>query len=488
MKKADRAILNQQLRQERELHGWSQRYVAEQIGAERYYLSRWERGSTFPSCHYRQQLCLLFGKDAKALGLLPRKADQQESTFGPSQAVPVLWTIPYQQNPLFIGREALLQRLYDTFHLKSAEKHVQVLAISGLGGIGKTQLAIEYAYRYRDSYSAAFWIQADSHEALLSNLDSLANLLQLPEAKEKDRTCVVDAVKQWLKQHSRWLLILDNVTDLAITRNFLPISPSNHVLLTTRTQITGTFIQRINLDELESKESALLLLRRAKLISPSTCFEEIPKKLCASASTLVQKMDGLPLALDQAGAYLEETACNLSTYINHFQKYPIYLLTRRGERVIDHPESATTTLLQAIKRIEQINPAAIELLRLCAFLHPKAIPEEILTKSAAEFGPILNPIAADLLALDAVIKDLRTFSLLERNAEMETFTTHRLVQAVVKDRMDQSTQRQWAIRAIRATFNIFTADIEATSSTYQRYLPHAHVCMGLISQWRLEVL
>ena len=106
----------------------------------------------------------------------------------------------------------------------------QAQAISGLGGIGKTQIALEYAYRYQAQYQALLWINASSRDAFTANFVMLATLLSLPEQQEKDQDIVVRAVKRWLTANSQWLLILDNVDDLKMVEEFLPIhSTGGHI-------------------------------------------------------------------------------------------------------------------------------------------------------------------------------------------------------------------------------------------------------------------
>src|SRR5207248_5466005 len=122
----------------------------------------------------------------------------------------------------------------------------------------------------------------------------------------------------------------------------------------------------------------------------------------------------------------------------------------------------------------------------CAFLHPDAIPEELLGEGADALGPLLQHTVHDALALDGAIKDLRRFSLLRRTHDSKTLSIHRLVQAVIKDGMDENTQRQWAERTVRVVNGAFPdGGILATWPTCQRYLPHAHVCAALIEQWDL---
>ncbi len=108
------------------------------------------------------------------------------------------WNVPYPRNPYFTGREDLLARLRE--YLYSDKTTALSQAISGLGGVGKTQLAVEYAYRYRDEYRYVLWARSESHEDLMSAYVSLAHLLKLPQNNEKDQQIIVDAVKRWLQE------------------------------------------------------------------------------------------------------------------------------------------------------------------------------------------------------------------------------------------------------------------------------------------------
>ena len=166
-------------------------------------------------------------------------------------------------------------------------------------------------------------------------------------------------------------------------------------------------------------------------------------------------LDGLPLALDQAGAYIEETHCSLAHYlISMAQAVRNYYDDEEGFQLITQIQS----LLPGRSLFKKWNmkawPAA-DLLHLLAFLDPEAIPEEIIIKGAAELGTALEPLENDLLQVDTIIELLLRYSLIRRNSKSKSLKIHRLVQAVLKDSMDKATQRLWAERAMRAVNRIF---------------------------------
>ncbi|HVB24558.1 MAG TPA: FxSxx-COOH system tetratricopeptide repeat protein [Ktedonobacteraceae bacterium] len=408
----------------------------------------------------------------------------------PSVSQDAIWSVPYRRNPFFTGREGELQHLYDALHGTSSGKAGFPQALSGLGGIGKSQTAVEYAFRHRSEYRAVLWARAETYETLLADYATIAQMLDLSEQREQQTPeWQREAVLHWLETQSDWLLVLDNVENLALVHAFLPVEVrghNGHIVLTTRLQALGTLAQRIDLEKMEPDEGALFLLRRIQLIEQDATLEDADGADFIEAKDIARAMDGLPLALDQAGAYIEESGCSLDDYKEHYRQQRRTLLELRGSMLSEHPESVATTWLLSFQKLEQNIPAATELLRLCAFLHPDSILEEIITSGAAETGPLLAPVAANPVALDAAIAALRTFSLLRRDADTHTLSMHRLVQAVLKDGMDDAMQQCWAERAVRAVNCVFP-DSEQVANWEQcrRCLPHVQVCVQYIEQWNL---
>jgi hypothetical protein len=155
---------------------------------------------------------------------------QQQRELAPQ----LVWNIPYTHNPFFTGRENLLQQLHANLTSSKVAVLTQPQAISGLGGIGKTQTAVEYAYRHRDDYHFILWVNAATRDAIITSFLELATLLKLPERLEQDQNVMIVAVKHWFTAHDTWLLIFDNADDLPIVEDFLPSGGKGHLLLTTR--------------------------------------------------------------------------------------------------------------------------------------------------------------------------------------------------------------------------------------------------------------
>lgn len=451
------------LRRERLRHNWRQSDLAEQLGISVVTVQRWEKGRQKPGPYFCLKLSLLFDKSAEDLGFAERSpalpAPIQEATAGegdaPTPAVePCFWKVPHPRNPHFRGREEQLENLWRQLcpPATGEAKVTRTQALNGLGGIGKTQIAVEYAYQAqeRGRYKHVLWINAANEEATLASYMALADLLPLPVAQsETDQRKLVTAVKSWLEQCQKpWLLIVDNADELPLVQSSLPQRGNGNVLITTRAHAVGALATVLEVETMGWEEGMQLLLHRAQRLQVS---EEEKRE----ALEIVKTLDGFPLALDQAGAYVEETGCSFADYLRLYQNYRKVLLTRRGKQTSNYPDSVATTWSLSLVRVAQTNPAAAELLRLCAYLSPDRIPEELLIEGRAHWPAVLQKEVAHPLAFNRLIEDLLAFSLVKRHVKDHLLSIHRLVQVVQRDMMEPDEQRCWAKRVIYGIHTIF---------------------------------
>jgi tetratricopeptide (TPR) repeat protein len=279
-----------------------------------------------------------------------------------------------------------------------------------------------------------------------------------------------------------WFLILDNADDLDMARRFIPSGRIGHMIFTTQARAVGAVAQLVEIQGMGIEEGTLFLLRRSRWIADEAA--EVVD--WTRAKEIVAQLDGLPLALDQAGAYIEETGGGLSGYLNLYQTHTPKLFRRRGALASDHPKPVAATWSLSFEKIEQANSAAAELLRVCAFLHSDGIPEEVFSKGAPELGAFLETVGSDKYALDEAISEILKYSLLRRDPNIRTLEMHRLVQAVLKQGMTQTVQRLWAERAVRAVNRTFPKVEFSTWKVCERLLPQAQICAELITQWGFE--
>jgi tetratricopeptide (TPR) repeat protein len=390
-----------------------------------------------------------------------------------------LSNVPLAPNPFFTGRE----NTFKAVHKKLASS--KRAALSGMRGVGKTRAAAEYVHRHRDEYQAILWARAETRETLVGDFAAIARLLKLPEQGEKDQSVIVGAVKSWLEANTDWLLVLDNADDLALAQEFVPAIHPGHLLLTTTAQALGKVAEKVPVEGMTDDEGALLLLRRATLIDKQAALEDASAKDRELARKLANELGGLPLALDQAGAFIEETPSTITEYLEFYKKEGKRLRKERGESRSHHP-SVTVTFAMAFGELAKRDAAAADLVRLCAFLAPDAIPEEIFTKGALAIGEEFARRAGNPLDFAETLKQAANLSLIQRDAPDHSLDIHRLVQEVLKDEMTAEQLREWAERAVRAVNLSFPQPDFPNWPDCERLLPHAKVCAALAQDSQLE--
>ena len=395
---------------------------------------------------------------------------------------------PYRQSTFFTDRETILAALSSFF--TAAQTHQpRILALNGLGGIGKTQIALEYLYRTSHLYQTTLWLNASTRERLSTEVSTLAEKLALPAEAWADEDHLFTAVKRWLSSQTGWLLVLDQLDDLTLLDLIVPAQSNGHILLTTRTQTAGEVASALPVTQLDTDAGVLFLLQRARIIPAGASLDQAPPEAIQQATAIVQAMDGFPLALDQAGAYLEETGCGLHTYLSLFQQERAALLSRRGRIVSsqNHPDSVTVTLTLAIEKVTQQRVTNLPLLYLLSFLHPETIPYELLVDGAGELSEPLHTLAAHPLTLNEALADLHSYSLVHHLADSTTLRIHRIVQAVLIDSLPRREQRRWAGQVIRLVNRVFPEVHFHTQEKCERYLPQALHCASLITTFHLKL-
>jgi hypothetical protein len=343
--------------------------------------------------------------------------------------------LPFRPNPLFTGREAELEALSRGLQQGGATAVMQMVAVHGLGGVGKTQLAVEYAWKHLGDYEAVFWVKANSAAALDVSLAELGPMLGLPEALEREQAIQTMAVLDWLRDHQRWLLVADNAdTDGAKTAVLERLSPSltGHVLITSRISDWPVNIREIRLDPLSPDEATRYLLDRVARRGYNAGAQ-------AAAGLLAQELGNLPIALEQAASLIVEVRWS-------FDKYRQQLRESRPE-LLSVAKTWSITL-------NQLKPLARALLRIAAWWFAiDAIPRgvfaadrEVLSEALGEQATVSN------LTIDLALGELNRFSLIRLGNE--TFSVHRLLQAVEQDSLTDEEKKRWRERAIRLSIRL----------------------------------
>jgi tetratricopeptide (TPR) repeat protein len=447
----------------------TQQQLARRLGVHYNTISSWEQGTYLP--------------DTRGVVLeLARhlELDQQETRLLLEASLFTLssyWTIPVPRNPLFTGRELPLQMLHTLLQQKDAVALTQTFALSGLGGIGKTQLVIEYAYRHAEDYHAIFWLNAETQESLLASLSEIGDALRFTHYPEQQQ--LRHAIKQWLTTHRDWLLIIDNLEDPELVKPLLPAARQGHVLYTTRLPALGMLAQTLEIAPLSDKESLQFLRTRASQVHVDherqfSVTEE------HAASELARLLGGLPLALDQAGAYIEQTRCSLTDFLAMFQRHPLQLLEKR-EKGAEHPASVVKVFVLSFERLQQCHNAAAELLIYCCFLAPEEIPEALFTQHATLLSSELQTALAEPFTFHEILKNLLSYALVQRHPNRQTLVVHRLVQAVLRAQLSNDQQRERITCLIGLLAQAFPQNPgePETWPWCEQLLPHIFHCLAL---------
>lgn len=204
--------------------------------------------------------------------------------------LPPVWNVPHIRNPNFTGREDILSDL--RLALTSGEPSAWKQAALGMGGVGKTQLAVEYIYRHKPDYRVIWWIHSEEPAAMAADYADLAASLDLPEKESIDQSETVRVVKRWLEHNSGWLLIFDNAHDQGAIRDYIPQGGAGHIIITSRNPNWGSVARLLPVKKFDRADSIEFLCKRT-----GQDYEEV-------ADVLADELGDLPLALEQAGAYI----------------------------------------------------------------------------------------------------------------------------------------------------------------------------------------
>lgn len=383
------------------------------------------------------------------------KGNKPKSSAGPS-----VWNIP-PSNPYFFGRQQYLDNLRATLAAGG-----QPLALNGLGGMGNTQAALKYADLYQDEYSAGLWAVADSNENLISSFAEFARLLDLPEKNDKEIDKAAAAATRWLESGpgGRWLLILDNVEDWDVVKGWIPRIRAGHVIITTRLQYTGTFARGLDLPKMTVDEGGGFLLYRGKIDRPGDGD-------WSAAKSISEELGGLPLGLEQAGAYIEEASLSPEEYLALYRREGKKLRARAGASA-DHDTVTRTFTLIA----EKLGQRAGKIVRVAACLAPDAIPEDVLAAGDEPGTEFRDAVA-----------DAARYSLIRRNPTARTIYIHRLVQDVVKDGMDERSMLYWIGQTADSLSRSFPENVDIEGWSFlDRLLPHARIVAGEVLRLSIE--
>jgi tetratricopeptide (TPR) repeat protein len=379
--------------------------------------------------------------------------------------LPPLWNIPYSRNPHFTGRSSLLNKLHVDALETLPGPFVRVL--SGLGGVGKTQLAVEYAYRHASEFNAVWWFRASDPASLADEYAQLVQALAPPEGSGLGRSDIVAWAHSWLGQSERWLLIFDGADDRADVEEFLPRAGGGQVIITSRS-IDWPVGRLITVTAFTREESVNLLL---KLLGSS---DE------KSVAELAEALGDLPLALVLAASYINKTGISVSNYLDQILSSQGDLLSHASRPL---QQNIGASLERSLRHLQDDSPLSMDLINLCAFVAPTSVPKAILQEGLQHLPAPLAAAVAAPEGLDRVLSTVQRYGII--SVDKDSFEVNRLAQVVARNSLREEDRRRWAEIALLMINGVFPFNSEdaGTWPECARLLPHAEA----VTQYATEL-
>ena len=358
--------------------------------------------------------------------------------------------LPYPSlGGLFTGREAMFGRLHASLAGSAEATAIAGQVLHGLGGVGKTRLAVEYAWRHVDDYSAVLFVAADTPSRLAENLAALCgpDVLDLAEWSAAEQAVRVAAVLGWLADHPGWLIIFDNLDSpeaAAAVEALLPRLRGGNVLITSRLADWGAGIETLELDVLDTADAATFLLDRTERRRRRSERDDV------DADVLAGELGGLALALEQAGAYIVHRRCSLGDYLAEWRSRLPTVLAWHDQRLMRYPTSVAVTWQTTI---DQLDPGDVALLLLLAWFAPEPIPLFVFDGERADTiwrsvtGLIAAGVESDGGVLDAAA-GLAGYSMVRWDTNTDSISVHRVVQQILRDNLDNEAS-DWIVLSLR---------------------------------------
>lgn len=347
--------------------------------------------------------------------------------------------------PHFNGREAELEQIHRSLTTPDASP----VALVGLGGVGKTRLAFEYAHGHSDEYPVRWWVRAATTQSMEQDIVALGLALELaaPDAPPEQ---IRQRTLEWLGARDQWLMVFDNVSDPAALQPILGALGRGAVLVTSRARAWRVSATPIELDVLDPEHALALLVQRSGVSDDAT------------GPSICQALGYLPLALVQAAAYIDAIGCSCTEYLEMLREVGLRVFESSNATPGDHyPSTVAKTWLLSMRRLAGESPSAAALLEFLSFLDPDGVSLDLLALEPRALPGALAECLSSTFARNEALAALLRYSLVEREADV--VRVHRLVQAVTRDALDTDGRERASGQAFDWARAVFDYKPESTN-------------------------
>ncbi|MGN9906276.1 FxSxx-COOH system tetratricopeptide repeat protein [Phytohabitans sp. LJ34] len=399
-------------------------------------------------------------------------------------AEPRIFSAP-TRNAMFTGREEELVRL--RAHLQSDRTAIVLpktsalpVALQGMGGVGKTQVALEYVHRFRNAYDIVWWVNAELPQFIDTALADLADRLAVPpESKTIDKArWALQALRRG-EPFGRWLVVLDNAEDLEQVMRFMP-EGNGHIIITSRNQAWADYAKGMSVDVFRRAESVAHLRQR------------VTEMTAQEADQVAEILGDLPIAIAAAGAWLAETLTSVPEYLREIERHGPRALSGSDDKGSGAAVEATWDL--SLTRLRSQSEAAYRLLQLCSVLAPEIALSLVYSDEMAAALKPYDATVIEPMVRSALIQRTNRLALVKLDPHNQQVAIHRLLQAVVRARMtdeELAEVRQQVHRVLCGSRPDGEVDSPATWARYRTLWPHLEVSHALHStdekMWQLIV-
>jgi len=372
--------------------------------------------------------------------------------------------LPFARNNYFTGRTQVFEDICTSFENGHALSLTQT--IFGMGGLGKTQTALEYAYRYAQNYDYIWWVPAETEETVLIAYKQFAVKMKLLDDGQQDRGMIIETVLNWMDSNRKWLFIYDNVERVSGDTAWWPRNNREHILITTRNKQSDVG-RAIDISVFTEKESADFLKQRTGT-----------EGQLQDAKVLAGRLGYLPLALEQAAAYIVANGESYAGYLSLIDAHGLEVL-EEVDGVINYALPITATLAISIAQIDQ--EESRQLLCLCSYMASENIDEGLFCKDVEVLPPPLKDAMQNGLARKRAWRQLTQYSLLKKQDDGKGYSMHRLLQEVVRSGM--AREQKWPALCCLCLFGKiykFTFGDVDSHNQFARLTPHVEAFLDSV--------